>query len=231
MDEECEKVKKKKMKKLLHALVLMLLFNWEAFSQEVFFKTGKNFTTYDFKSSAGAGITFLPGLGNSYEFGIGFPFIEKGGSSSNTRSFAGQSPTWLRYEGSLTFDSYDSYGGDLNNNYSWETSFGGVRNRLSVVGSIGSIELGLVGILGASKMITGTQSVNNSRFDLRQYEDFSGVFVQGGLGGSASFQVVNQGFLSLSYDYTKSFRVGEQTPDLLRLNNQRIIFGIHFKLD
>jgi opacity protein-like surface antigen len=88
-----------------------------------------------------------------------------------------------------------------------------------------------MGILGASKMITGTQVVNKSRFDLREFEDFSGVFIEGGLGGSASFQVVNQVFLSLSYDYSKSFRVGEQSPDRLRFNNQRIVFGIHFKLD
>jgi hypothetical protein len=219
------------MKKLARAFVIVFLFYTEAYGQEVFFKTGKNFTTYEFKSGSGLDITFLPGRGDSYEFGLGFPFAEKEGTGPTVVSNDTSSPIWLKYEASLTLDSYDSYGGDLNNNYSWETTYGGVRNRLSILGKVGGLDLGLMGILGASKMITGTQVVNKSRFDLREFEDFSGVFIEGGLGGSASFQVVNQGFLSLSYDYSKSFRVGEQSPDRLRFNNQRIVFGIHFKLD
>ena len=219
------------MKKLARAFVLVFLLYTEAYGQEVFFKTGKNFTTYEFKSDSGLDIMFLPGRGDSYEFGLGFSFAEKEGTGPTVVSNDTSSPIWLKYEASLTLDSYDSYGGDLNNNYSWETTYGGVRNRLSILGKVGGLELGLMGILGASKMITGTQVVNKSRFDLREFEDFSGVFIQGGLGGSASFQVVNQGFLSLSYDYSKSFRVGEQSPDRLRFKNQRIVFGIHFKLD
>jgi len=219
------------MKKLPRAFVLVFLLYTEVYGQEVFFKTGKNFTTYEFKSDSGLGITFLPGRGDSYEFGLGFPFAEKAGTGPTMGSHNTSSPTWLKYEASFTLDSYDSYGGDLNNNYSWETTYGGVRNRLSILGRVGSLELSLMGILGASKMIAGTQVVNKSRFDLREFEDFSGVFIEGGLGGSASFQVVNQGFLSLSYGYSKSFRVGEQTPDRLRFDNHRIAFGIYFKLD
>ena len=219
------------MKKLSQILVLIFLLCSQTYGQEVFFKTGKNFTTYEFKPNSGLDITFLPGRGDSYEFGLGFPFYDKGGTDPNMESSNTSSPTWLRYEGSLTLDSYDSYGGNLTNNYSWETTYGGVRNRLSVLGSVGGLNLSLTGILGASKMITGTQAVNLSRFDLREFKDFSGVLFERGLGVSASFQVVNQGFLSLSYDYSSSFRLVELTPNRFRFNNQRIVFGIHFKLD
>lgn len=214
----------------------------ESYAQDIFFKTGKNFTTYDFKSDAGIKITdFLPGTGSSYEFGLGTVFfLEKQPDPVNQDSIPTfmsprpslkSRPILFRYEGSLTLDSYDSYGGDLNNSYSWETTYGGVRNRLSILGSVGALELGLSGILGASTIITGTQEVNKSMFDLREFEDFSGVFLQAGLGGSASFQMVSQGFISLSYDYSKSYRVGQQTPNQLRFKNQRIVFGIHFKFD
>lgn len=220
------------MKKLLQGFALLLLLHSQTFAQEVFLKTGKNFTTYDFNSESAISISeFLTGTGSSYEFGLGFPFLEKEGSAPDMGTFEQSKPTFFRYEVSLTLDDYNSYGGDLNNNYSWETTYAGVRNRLSILGRVGALELGLSGIVGASKMITGTQVVNKSRFDLREFEDFSGVLLQGGLGGSASFQVVNQGFLSLSYDYTRSLRVGEQTSDQLSFKNQRIVLGIHFKLN
>jgi hypothetical protein len=107
-------------------------------------------------------------------------------------------------------DAYNSFGGDINNNYSWETTFAGVRNRLSVLGNFGKMELGLVGLLGASKMIAGTQELNRARFDLKEFDDFKGLFVQGGLGGSASYQVFSQASLSISYDYSKSLPVRQQ---------------------
>jgi hypothetical protein len=220
------------MKKLSGVFVLVFLLYTGAFAQEVFLKTGKNFTTYDFNSDRGTAISeFLTGTGSSYEFGLGFPFLEKEGSAPDMGNYEQSRPTFLRYEVSLTLDDYDSYGGDLNNNYSWETTYAGVRNRLSILGRVGALELGLSGIVGASKMITGTQVVNKSRFDLSEFEDFSGVLLQGGLGGSASFQVVNQGFISLSYDYTRSLRIGEQTSDQLSFKNQRIVLGVHFKLN
>ncbi len=220
------------MKKLPRAFVLVFLFYSEAYGQEVFLKTGKNFTTYDFNSDQGIAISeFLTGTGSSLEFGLGFPLMEKGVYGPDRGGFEQLRTTFLRYEVALTLDDYDSYGGDLNNNYSWETTYAGVRNRLSILGKLGALELGLSGIVGASKMITGTQVVNKSRFDLSEFEDFSGVLLQGGLGGSASFQVVNQGFLSLTYDYTRSLRMGGQTSGQLSFRNQRIVFGIHFKLN
>lgn len=220
------------MKKLLCAIVLMFLFYSETFAQEVFFKTGINSTTYDFKTSEGTKIMdFIPGTGSAFEIGFGFPIFGKANKDSPNSYLQTTTPTWLRNEVSFSLDAYNSFGGDINNNYYWETTFAGVRNRLSVLGNFGKMELGLVGLLGASKMIAGTQVLNRSRFDLKAFDDFKGLFVQGGLGGSASYQVFSQASLSISYDYSKSLPVRGQSTERLNINTQRIVFGIHFKLD
>jgi hypothetical protein len=63
--------------------------------------------------------------------GMGFPFVPKSkkeGAAVKERSY---SPNWLKNEVSLNLDSFNSYGGNQNNNYSWETTYGGLTNTLS----------------------------------------------------------------------------------------------------
>ncbi|MFN5336487.1 MAG: hypothetical protein ACK5BR_05575 [Bacteroidota bacterium] len=202
-----------------------------ALAQEIFIKTGINSTIYDFKSSAGLSLLkFTPGMGSTFEMGMGFPLLNKS-ISDRLNDFGGvYSPSWLKNEVSLGIDSYNSYAGDQNNNYSWETTYGGIHNTLSFLVHFGEVELGLSGQVGASKMISGTQVINTSRFSLNDHEDFSGIFLKAGGGASASYPVFQRGFLNLSYLYSKSTRMKGPADERLSFFTHSILFGLYVQL-
>ena len=107
-------------------------------AQEIFIKTGINSTTYDFRSANGDKLLdFTPGMGNSIEMGMGFPFVpktKKEGAPEKERSY---SPNWLKNEVSLNLDSFNSFGGgskqqlqlgnDLRRDYQYPFIFGTYR--------------------------------------------------------------------------------------------------------
>lgn len=211
---------------------LLFALNLTTVAQEIFIKTGINSTTYDFKSSTGANLLeFIPGIGSSIEMGIGFPFLEKVKEEDKEKLGPAYSPNWFKNEVALNMDSYNSFGGNLNNNYGWETTYGGVTNTLSFLTHKGEIEFGLRGILGVSGLIAGTQVINNSRFTLKDQADFSGVFLRTGGGASVSYPVFQRGFLNLSYSYSKSARLGGPSEERVSFLTHRFLFGLYVQLN
>lgn len=131
---------------------------------------------------------------------------------------------------SFNLDSFNSFGGDQNNNYSWETTYGGITNTLSFLAHIGEVELGVRGHLGLSGMLSGTQVINNSRFPLKGNEDFKGVFAKTGIGASASYPVFQRAFLNLTYSYSKSARLGGPEEEQVRFLSHGFLFGLYVQL-
>ena len=214
-------------------LTCLLLFGLSLtlVAQEIFIKTGINSTTYDFRSADGVKLlNFTPGMGNSIEMGMGFPFVPKivkKGEPVKERSY---SPNWFKNEVSLNLDSFNSYGGNQNNNYSWETTYGGVTNTLSFLAHIGEVELGVRGSLGLSGMISGTQVINSSRFPLKGEADFKGFFAKAGVGASASYPVFQRAFLNLTYKYSKSSRLGGPEEEQVSFLSHGFLFGLYIQL-
>ncbi|MBM3425516.1 MAG: hypothetical protein FJX97_00850 [Bacteroidetes bacterium] len=219
------------MRTLFLVCILMIGMQFHSFGQEIFIKTGINSTTYDFRSADGAKLlNFTPGMGNSIEMGMGFPFvpkIAKEGEPVKERSYA---PNWLKNEVSLNLDSFNSFSGNQNNNYSWETTYGGLTNTLSFLGHIGEVELGIRGALGLSGMISGTQVINSSRFPLKGEADFKGLFAKTGMGISASYPVFQRAFLNLTYNYSKSSRLGGPEEEQVRFLSHGVLFGLYIQL-
>jgi hypothetical protein len=203
-----------------------------SFGQEIFIKTGFNSTAYDFRSAAGDRLLdFTPGIGSSIEMGMGFPFIPKKGKEDPAQEGRTYFPHRLKNEVSLNLDSFNSFGGNSNNNYSWETTYAGVTNSISFLAHIGEVELGVKGVLGISGMISGTQVINNSRFPLKGQDDFSGVFARRGGGLSASYPVFQRGFLNLSYSYSKSSRMGGPAEEKVNFLTHSLLFGVYVQLN
>ncbi|AMQ57087.1 hypothetical protein [Algoriphagus sanaruensis] len=204
------------MKRSLPLFIFILGLTIKSYSQEIFFRTGLNHTSYNFKDQYGLKITgLLPGVGSSYGLGIGVPFAQE----------------WLKYEFGLTVNSFDATGGDVNNNYSWNTTYGGLTNTVAFYPTSGELSVGILATASAMGMINGTQVINNSRYELRKNPEFSGLLVQPGLGVSVLYNIFNQGYISLQYDYSLAFRLGRKTEETLSYLNNRILFGIHFQLD
>jgi hypothetical protein len=220
----------------MRTLFLICLFligiQLHSFGQEIFLKTGINSTTYDFRSTDGAKLLdFTSGMGNSIEIGMGFPFVPKSkieGASDKKRSY---SPNWFKNEVSLNIDSFNSFGGDQNNNYSWETTYGGITNTLSFLAHIGEVELGIRGHVGLSGMLSGTQVINSSRFPLKGTADFKGVFAKTGVGASASYPVFQRAFLNLTYNYSKTARLGGTQEEQVRFLSHGFLFGLYVQLN
>ena len=203
-----------------------------SFGQEIFIKTGFNSTTYDFRSVSGDRLLdFSPGIGSSIQTGMGFPFLLKKTKEDSTQKAPTYSPHWLKNEVSLNLDNFNSFGGNLNNNYSWETTYGGLTNSISFLAHIGEVELGLRGLLGISGMISGTQVINNSRFTLNGQDDFSGVFARRGGGLSASYPVFQRGFINLTYSYSRSSRLGGSQDEKVIFLTHSLLFGLYVQLN
>lgn len=212
--------------------LLLFLVSTTGVAQEIFVKTGINSTSYAFRNSNGNRLLdFTPGSGSSLEIGIGFPFVakkvEKGDQLPTVQSFA---PNRFKNEVSLTMDSFNGFGGDRNNNYSWETTYGGVTNTLSFLAHIGEVELGIQGALGLSGMISGTQVINSSRFPLKEQADFSGAFAKAGVGASVSYPLFQRGFLNLTYTYANTTRLGGPKEEKVSFLTHALLFGLYVQL-
>jgi hypothetical protein len=204
---------------------------FHSLGQEIFIKTGINSTTYDFRSSDGTKLLdFTSGMGNSIEMGMGFPFVKKSKKEDSSIKVRSYSPHWFKNEVSLNMDSFNSFGGDQNNNYSWETTYGGITNTLSFLAHIGEVELGIRGALGLSRMISGTQVINSSRFPLKEEADFQGFFAKTGVGASASYPVFQRAFLNLTYNYSKNSRLGGPEEEQVRFLSHGFVFGLYVQL-
>lgn len=211
--------------------LILLALSLRMQAQELLIKTGINSTTYDFRSAEGAKLLdFTSGIGNSLEMGLGFPIVPKlakEGTLNQTRSYA---PNWFKNEVSLNLDAYNSYSGDQNNNYSWETTYAGLTNTLSFLAHVGAVELGIRGHVGISGMISGTQVINSARFPLKGEADFQGVFAKTGIGASASYPVFQRAFLNFTYNYSKSSRLGGPKEEQVGFRSHGILFGIYLQL-
>lgn len=202
------------MKRLLFIFFLILVNNLTV-AQELFFKTGLNHTTYNFKVKNEKKLQgLIPGVGSSYQLGAGIPLVEN----------------VVKYEIGLTLDSFDASGGGSTDNFNWNTTYGGIRNSVEFYPIWGDLTLGIQANLGASKIINGSQDLNNSKFDISKHPEFNGILLQPGLGLTMSYQVFDQGLLSFQYDYSTGTTLGKKTVEILKFQNNRILFGIHYQL-
>ena len=200
------------MRKLI--MLMMIVMSYQSIqSQEIYFKTGKNFTQYDYKSDTNSSPSLQAGSGNFYEIG----YVMK---LNNEK---------LKYAIDLSLNEYNAIGGNAVSSYSWNTQYLGVQNTFSIafVKKRG-FEASANGGLGISTIIYGKQNINGEYLDLSSQKEFSGIWVAPKLGLTASYNVDNDIYLSLGYAYSKSFNLSNSTDEKLSFNNSQIQFGVHF---
>lgn len=198
------------------SILLLVLASFQSHAQDLFFKTGINQTTYDFRDKNGNKLSrLLPELGQSYHAGLGIPLFDY----------------WARYEIGLTLDAYNASGGDLTKYYHWNTNYGGIRNSFTFFPIDEEVTLGITANLGVSTILNGTQILNNTRFSLRDDPEFTGAVLHPGLGFSLAYNILKNGYLSFQYDHSRSLRLGDKAEENLNFITNRILFGIHFQID
>lgn len=203
------------MKKLLITVVL-LFFIHTIQSQEVYFYSGKNFTTYDFTNSSGnSNPNLRSGTGAFYEVGY----------NKNLKNDR------FSYSLAVALNEYNSVGGNTANSYSWHTQYLGFQGGL-IYSTIRNSDFDILPkfCFNMGTIISGTQSINGTYFDLTKEQEFSGLLVTPSIGLQLKYNLSTNGFISLGYNYCKSFNLSNSTNQELSFNTNQLQFGIHYTI-
>lgn len=204
------------MKKIL-LLIIMICSIDSMFSQEVYFYTGKNFTTYDYKTSSGALSPDLKsGIGNFYELGFSSPL--------ENEQFA--------YSLSLALNEYNSVGGNSANSYSWNTDYLGVQGGFTFsIMSRSNFNILPKFSLNMATLISGRQSIDGTYYDLIKEKEFSGLVLTPSLGLQMKYNLSDYGFISLGYSYCKGLNLTNSTDQKLSFTTNQLQFGVHYAIN
>ncbi len=201
------------MKKLF--LVTLFFTTCLLSAQGVFFKMGKNFTSFSYKNTTPFTEKIkINGTGSSYELGYAMPLKYKDFS----------------YLGSVTLNDYNATGESDLNNLEWKTTYIGVQNVVDYrfYDSFYFFISAQAG-LNVSTMLYGKQQLNNATYNLTSNKDFSGLILQPVLGLNAKYYISKSGYLSLGCNFTKSMSLNP-TPEKVSFNTFQILFGGYFDL-
>lgn len=198
-------------------LLLALSFISSGVAQEIIFKTGKNFTSYDFKNSQNqSAVDYRTGSGDFYEIGYSRPIKD----------------SKLEYIISVVYNQFNAEASKGATSYSWMTSYLGLQNMISyeVFSTDEGFFLSLASGINTTTCIKGEQFINTAYFDVKKHREFSGLFFQPNIGVNAKYSVSDKMVLSLGYQVSKAFTFSNSTDEKLSFLTNQIQFGIHFPI-
>jgi hypothetical protein len=202
-------------KRILALIVLLTVFQ-NSFSQEVYFSTGKNFTTYDFKNSTGATNSNLKrGTGDFFE--LGYSAKIKNEKIAYCLGFA--------------LNEYNNVGGNATNIYSWNSQYFGFQARISYsLLDRSDFDIAPNFGLNIGTIINGEQGVNGIYYDLTKEKEFSGLLATPSLGIQVKYNLSGYGYISFGYNYSKGFNLSNSTDQKLSFSTNQLQFGVHYFL-
>tara|TARA_B100001027_G_scaffold164671_1_gene116867 strand:- start:190 stop:834 length:645 start_codon:yes stop_codon:yes gene_type:complete len=209
------------MKRLI--IIIFLGCSSFLFSQNIFLNTGVNLTTYDYKnSSGGSSENVLSSNGMFYELGYSVPL-----------DFSKRSRGWGRYsrmqfETSFTLNDYNATGGNSLDNYDWKSQYAGLRTGVEyMVFPNNTVTLSVEGSFGFETLLNGKQKIGGETFNLKDSEEFNGLFITPKFGLNALYNVTEDVGLSGGLHFSKALSMkGESRNENLQFNNTHFSFGI-----
>lgn len=197
----------------LFTIFSVLCFQF-GFSQEIYLKTGKNFTSYDYKNSMGkTNSDIKSSSGSTYELGYEYELNDK-----------------ISYLGSLTWNQYNAKGANRVDRYEWNTNYFGIQNAIlySVFKTQNELEFKLKAGVNTSIIANGQQLLNNNYYNLTKYEEFKGIVIQPLIGMQLNYTVAD--YLILSLDYTLMKSLPKSGLERLSFSTNQVQLGFHFPL-
>jgi hypothetical protein len=185
-------------------------------SQELFFLSGKNLTSYDYSvSNTATDFNLKSKVGSNYELGYEHILNAK-----------------ISYLGSLTLNQFNSFSTNEVSSYSWNTTYLGIQNAAAytLLKTENEIELKLKAGINLSTIIDGTEQMNGVIFDIKNQPEFSGVFFQPLIGLDLKYVITDYVSLSVGYNFSKAFKFSNPTNEKLSFINNQLQLGIHFPL-
>ena len=211
------------MKKII--TTFFILFSFCIYSQSILFKTGLNMTTYDYTNSKNkTNSNIESSTGSFYEIGYSIPIktgtygTRRGSRSRNAKLYA---------TSSLTLNQYNATGGNNVDSYSWDTNYLGWNNYLnySLLDQNKFIDFSIKGGLGISTIIHGKQKIGGEIFDLKFNNEFNGLWISPVIGFNIKYDLFEETYLSLGYDFSKVISTNKNSESLSFFNKQ-LSFGI-----
>lgn len=204
--------------KFSKVILIILLITNLSFSQEVYINVGRNFTSYDFKNSDGESNPNLDSSsGSAFEIGYIYTINDNIGIST-----------------AITLDQFNATGGNLVNNYSWDTSYLGLQGlaTFSLISSYRSpIKINLLGGLNLNHIISGEQKINGQTFKLVSEDEFNGVFLRPKIGLEFQYFLLDDISIGMGYNYSKNFGIMNSSEQKLNFNNSQLNFKILMSLN
>lgn len=206
------------MKKYIICFLFLIAINLAHSQDGVYLNMGKNFSSFSYKNRANDIAKMrINGVGDSYELGYSMPFKYK-----NFKE--------LRYSGSATLNDYNAVGISNLNILDWKTTYFGIQNTVDYqFYEAYFFFLSAKAGLNMSTILRGKQVVNNSVTNLVRQNEFSGLVFHPIIGVYAKYYLSKNGYLSVGYNLSKSFKLGNNT-DNVSINNGQILFGGYFDL-
>jgi hypothetical protein len=197
-------------------LLLLLFFNLNVFSQQLFCSIGKNSTTYNYRNTNGETL-------NGLERGSGL-FLE-GGVLYNF-----DSEQIFFYQGSLTLNQYNASANVSSRQYSWKTNYLGLQNVVGIrlfktrTSFSANVKLGV----NISHIISGKQTSDGVPYDLKKEPEFKGIFIAPLGGVSLNYEISDYVDLVGGYNFSIPYSMSS-APEKLSFTNQQILVGFIFK--
>jgi outer membrane protein OmpA-like peptidoglycan-associated protein len=131
----------------------------------------------------------------------------------------------------IALNEYNNTGGNTANSYNWNTQYLGVQSRLyySYLKGKDYDLLSTIG-LNASSLLRGKQQINETYYDLTKEKEFTGFLLSPSIGVQFKYNVTNFGYVSLGYNYVKSYNLTNSTNQKLGFTTNQLQFGVHFEL-
>lgn len=204
--------------------IMAMFISQHLFSQEIFFRVGKNFTQYNYKNSLGKTVSGLEGSsGSNYELGFEY-FLDNASSSLESR---------YSYSASLILNQFNAKAGNVNNTYVWNTNYLGIQNMAyaSVLMSPNSMyNLKVKAGVNTSTIVSGQQYINNVVYNLKNYNEFKGIVVQPLIGLDFRLEVSRELSMNIGYMFSKAFNVSNKSYEELSFTNNQIQLGLQYTL-
>lgn len=203
------------MKIKLLLIVCFLTCQWMS-SQELFLLSGKNLTSYDYKTSSGVtNLVLKSKTGSNYELGYEHVFNEK-----------------VSYITSITLNQFNSFSINEAKSYTWNTSYLGIQNAAAytLLKTENELELKLKAGINIASIIDGNEEINGVIYDIKKIPEFSGAFIQPIIGLDLRYVITDYVTLSVGYNFSKAFKFSHTSDEKLSFTNNQVQLGIHFPL-
>jgi len=210
------------MKRKIILISILWVVCFQAFSQQLVFETGKAITSFDYENSLGNQLDNLQSTNQSYMY-LGY-------RTNIFKDFAHASL-------GVNYSTYGAKGSDnvVNNYFGWETSYLGFNLGLDIrLFKIKKFNFYIKSTVSSEFIIQGTQTLNNTVYDLVGEDDFDQTNYFFRAGAFVEYPISQNMNLFIQYMGGKSKQLRDSVSNLdqekLRLVSHNFGFGVLINL-